>query len=248
MGVFQIFTDDDIASVRKAGAILSGCLAHVASLVKPGVTTEELDRAAEAFIRDRGGLPAFKGYRGYPATLCLSVNEECVHGIPGKRVLKDGDIISIDGGVTVDGLYTDACRTVAVGKIPKQTQALLSVTEEALREAVQFIRAGVRIGDISALIQRIVQREGFSPVRSLTGHGLGRSLHQFPDIPNSGEAGTGPKLPERTLIAVEPIVSMGSPSVVTADDGWTISISDGSLSAHFEHTLLVWSDRCEIIA
>ncbi len=248
MPTIQTFTPAEIASFRKAGKILRECLTYTASLVKPGVLTKDLDTAAEAFIRKHGGIPAFKGYSGFPATLCTSINEECVHGMPGLRVLKDGDILSIDCGVIVDGLYTDACITVPVGNISPAAQKLLTVTEQALEAAVHILRAGITVGDLSSTIQSIVERAGFKCIPSLTGHGLGRTLHQFPDIPNVGKAGAGAKFPVNTVIAVEPIVSVGSASVVEGSDGWTIATKDKSLSAHFEHTLLVTEDGCEILA
>lgn len=248
MSSSQIFTDAEIASLRKGGAILRECLKHVASKVTSGVTTEELDRLAETFIRDHGAVPAFKGYRNFPATLCISINEECVHGLPGPRTLKEGEIISLDGGVLLDGLNTDACVTVGVGHISPSAQQLLDVTKGALDHSLAIVRSGVQVGDISSTIQHTVEESGFHPVISLTGHGIGKSLHQFPDIPNIGEAKTGPRLPARTVVAIEPIVSAGSSRVKEADDGWTLRIADGALSAHFEHTVLVLEDGCEVLA
>ncbi len=248
MSSIQVFTEAEIASFRKGGAILRDCLEMLRPRVKPGITTKEIDAWAEEFILDRGGIPAFKGYHGYPATLCISVNDECVHGIPGERTIRDGDIVSLDGGVIVDELYTDACITVGVGNISKEAQNLLHVTENALADAVAFLKAGVRVGDLSALIQKTVEKGGCHSVRSLTGHGLGKSLHQYPDIPNLGKAGTGPVIPAYTVIAVEPIVSVSADEVVSTGDGWTLITEDGSLAAHSEHTLLVLPDGCEIIA
>ena len=244
----QVFTADEIESFRVAGKILRGCLDMLPAYVLEGVTTRELDELAETYIRDHKGIPAFKGYHGFPATLCTSVNEECVHAIPGPRVLVDGDIVSLDCGVIVDDLYTDACVTVGVGNLTKEAEHLLMVTSRALEEAVAFLKAGVRVGDLSSLIQKSVERGGCRAVKSLTGHGLGRTLHQFPDIPNLGKAGTGPVFPAYTVIAVEPIVSIRADDVETAEDGWTLITEDGSLSAHFEHTLLVLPDGCEVIA
>lgn len=245
----QIYTDEEIASLRRGGKILRGCLDHVAALVCPGITTGELDRAAEAFIRDHGGEPAFKGYKGFPATLCASVNEECVHGVPGKRALREGDIISLDCGVLFDHLYTDACVTAPVGCMADDARSLVLATEEALAAAVRVVRSGARVGDISSAIQRVAEKAGCRPVRSLTGHGVGRGLHLFPDVPNSGRAGTGPALPAGTVIAIEPIFSLGSPDVrCRKDDGWTLVIADGTLSAHSEHTILVQERGCEVLA
>lgn len=244
----QIYTDEEIASLRKGGEILRGCLEHVAALVRPGITTGELDRAAETYIRDHRGEPAFKGYKGFPATLCISVNEECVHGIPGKRILKEGDIVSLDGGVILNGLYTDACVTVPVGRVSKAAQNLLRTTKKALSAALRVVRGGVQVGDISSAIQQVAEEGGCHPVRSLMGHGVGRALHAFPDIPNSGKAGMGPILPVGTVIAIEPILSLGSPEVRCQTDGWTLTIIDGALSAHSEHTVLVTDGSCEVLA
>ena len=249
MGKFQIFTAEEQQSLREAGKILSECLAYMGDLVAPGITTKELDRAAEEFIRKHeGATPAFQGYHGYPATLCTSVNEECVHGLPGDKVLNEGDIIATDCGVMINNLYTDACRTFGVGKISKEAQKLLDVTSNALEAAVAVVRSGVRVGTISATIQEVVEAEGLTIVSALTGHGLGKTLHQFPDVPNYGEKGTGPMLPVGTLIAVEPIVCTGKDGIKETSDLWTINTRDGSLSAHFEHTLLITEEGCEIIA
>jgi methionyl aminopeptidase len=244
----QVFSPAEIESFRMGGKILCGCLEEVAKAVRPGITAIELDRIAEKYIRDRGGLPAFKGYNGFPGTLCLSFNEEAVHGIPGIRELKEGDILSLDGGVRYDDLVTDACITVPVGEVSADAKKLLRVTEEALKKAVGVIRAGCRVGDISHAVQTHVEGNGCFVLHALTGHGLGNSVHHFPDIPNHGRPGTGPVLPAGTVIAVEPITSLGTESIREKDDGWTIVTKDGSLSAHFEHTLLVTVDGCEIIA
>lgn len=249
MSKFQIFTSAEISSMRRAGKILQDCLQHVAAHVQPGVKTAELDRLAEAFIRSHpGATPAFKGYRGYPFTLCTSVNDQCVHGLPSERVLQNGDIVSLDCGVMVDRLYTDACITVGVGTIAPATEKFLTESKAALDEACALIRPGTRIGDLSATIQHSVEGKGYSCMQALTGHGLGYSLHQFPDIPNLGKAGTGPSLPVHTIIAVEPITAMGKGEIRDEGDGWTISTRDGSLSAHFEHTVLVTESGHEILA
>ena len=245
----QIFTNDEIASFRHGGKILRACLDHVTPQVVPGITTKELDVIAEEFILSHDGAkPAFKGYHGFPGTLCTSVNEECVHGIPGDRVLEEGDIIAVDCGVLYDELYTDACVTVPVGAISDDAQRLLDVTQEALAEIVAMLKGGVQVGDISSTVQQYVEARDFAAVRSLTGHGLGRTLHGYPDSPNVGEAGTGAVIPAGTVIAVEPIVSAGADSVQSAGDDWTLSIRDGGLSAHFEHTVLVTEGGCDIIA
>lgn len=244
---FQIFTESEIASLRKGGRILHDCLVHVAALVEPGVTTGFLDSMAETFIRDHGGIPGFKGYQGFPATLCTSVNDVCVHGIPGAQELGAGDIISLDCGVILDGLYTDACITVPVGAISSQAQSLMEASAEALRQAIAVVKAGAHVGDISSTVERVARERGFSPVRALTGHGLGKTLHQYPDIPNVGIARTGPVLPAMTLIAIEPIISAGSDAIVEGDDGWSICVKDHALIAHFEHTVLVRESGNEIL-
>ena len=244
---FQLFSPAQIASLRKGGRVLSDCLRHVAAFVVPGVTTEELDRRAEMFIRDHGAIPGFKGYRGYPATLCTSVNDVCVHGIPGKRILQAGDIVALDCGVLYERLYTDACVSVPVGRVSKRTQELLSATEEALRKGIAMVHAGAHVGDISSVIHGVLCAHGFDAVRALTGHGLGDTLHQFPDVPNFGDAGEGPILPVHTIIAVEPISTAGSTDVVQENDGWTIRTKDASLSAHCEHTVLVTEEGCEVL-
>jgi methionyl aminopeptidase len=246
---FQIFDQEQIASLKRAGEILRGCLQHTARYVKAGVSTKELDVIAESYIRGfPGATPAFKGYHGYPATLCTSVNDACVHGIPGELVLSEGDIVSLDCGVIVDGLYTDACITVPVGKIPAATQKFLDDSAAALEEACAMIKPGIHIGDISSTIQTFVESHGYKCIRALTGHGLGNSLHQFPDIPNVGEPGSGPQVPAWTVIAIEPITAIGTDRIREGDDGWTICTQDGSLSAHFEHTVLVTDTGCEILA
>ncbi len=248
MSKFQIFTDSEIESLRKGGKILRGVLDLVEGMIKPGVRTIDLDQAAEKFIVENGAKPGFKGYRNFPATLCTSINEQCVHGIPGDRELKEGDIISVDCGVIFNDLYTDACFTAPVGKINADAEKLLGVTKLCLKNVVDMLKDGVQVGDISAMIQKTAQAEGFNPVKSLTGHGLGTTLHQFPDIPNLGEAGTREKIPAGTMLAIEPIISAGSDTVSAGEDAWTLSTTDGALCAHFEHTLLVGEEECEVIA
>lgn len=246
----QIFTPAQIDSLRLGGGILRDCLAYVSSLVKPGVSTLELDQAAEEFIRSRKAVPAFKDYHGFPATLCTSVNDEVVHGIPrADQILKEGDSVSLDGGVIFDGLYTDACVTVGAGAIPKATQDFLDLVSETLESVIrEVVRAGVQIGDISSFIEQRLKKAGYSPVRTLTGHGLGESLHQFPDVPNVGRARSGPILPKGTMIAIEPIATMGGHEVFTTNDGWTIKTKDGSLVCHFEHSVIITDEGCEIVA
>ena len=248
MSQFQIFSQAEIESLRKAGKILAACLKHCAAAVKPGMTTKELDKIAEEFIVSHNGArPAFKGYRNYRYTLCTSVNDECVHGLPSIRALKDGDIIAIDSGVIVDDLYTDACVSVAVGTISEGAKHLLHATEEALSAGIRKVRAGAHTGDISSAIHDSLLLHGFDAIRALTGHGLGTTLHQFPDIPNFGHAGKGPILPAGTIIAIEPISTTGSTEIREDEDGWTLRTEDGALSAHFEHTVLITEEGCEIL-
>lgn len=239
-----------MATIRHAGSILRDCLEHLRPLVVPGVSTLALDAAAETFIRQRGGEPAFKGYHGFPGTLCTSKNDVVVHGIPSADdIVEEGDIVSLDCGVKIDGLYTDACITVAVGRIDPSVQDFLSTVSRTLEDVIaSVVKAGVRVGDISAFIQHRLQSKGYEPVRILTGHGLGTDLHQFPDIPNLGTAGTGPVLPAGAYIAIEPIAVMGSPDVFTDTDRWTIRTNDASRACHYEHCLFVTETGAEIIA
>lgn len=245
---FQIFTEHEQDALRSGGWILRECLLYVANLVEVGISTEELDAKAEEFIRKEGGKPAFKGYQGFPATLCTSVNDAVVHGMPTKKPLQSGDIVSLDCGVIYDDLFTDACTTVAVGEIAPDVQAFLDITSQSLEDVIdQVVCAGAKTGDIGAFIQHRLQSAGYEPVPVLTGHGLGETLHQFPDVPNLGKRGRGVALPAGTMIAIEPIAVMGNPDVYTAADGWTILSKDGSLACHFEHSLLITEDGCEII-
>jgi methionyl aminopeptidase len=244
----QVYNDSELDAVRKAGGILRECLAHTATHVQPGISTQELDAIAEEFIRKQGGEPAFKGYEGYPATLCTSVNDQVVHAIPGDRVLEDGDIISLDCGVTYGGMVTDACITVPVGTITPEERQFLSVTKDTLDRVLrEVVRAGVRTGTISSFIEKSLRSAGYAPVKGLTGHGLGYHLHQFPDIPNIGKSNTGPALPAHTIVAIEPIASMGSDDFVQDEDRWTLRTDDGSLACHFEHTVIITNEGCEII-
>ena len=247
---FQIFTPAEIASLRIAGSILRDCLKEVSALVVPGISTLELDREVEKYILSRGGRPAFKGYFGFTGSLCTSVNEEVVHGLPrADKVLTAGDIISLDCGVIYEDLYTDACVTVPVGTVAPATRKFLSHVSQTLEDVIaEIVKAGVHVGDISSFIEKRLQKGGYQAVRTLTGHGLGTTLHQFPDVPNVGKAGTGPLLPVGTMIAIEPIATMGAAEVFTADDGWTVITVDNSLAAHFEHSVLITEAGPEVIA
>jgi len=249
MSIITIKTPEEQNLMREGGKILSACLDHVTKLIKPGISTLEIDRAAEAFIRSfPGATPAFKGYKGFPGTLCMSINEEVVHGIPSdKKILRDGDIVGVDSGVLFGGLYTDAARTAAVGKCSSQSLRLIEATERALSECLSAVKPGNRIGDISAIIEKVLRSYGFSPVVRCTGHGVGRRLHEPPDILNAGIAGTGPLIKPGMTLAIEPISSMGSGRIKTAKDGWTVITEERLPSAHFEVTVLVTEKGFEVI-
>ena len=230
----------EIERMRVANTLVADVLAELAAKVAPGVTTADLDIAAEKLVRAAGAEPAFKGYRGYPATLCASINEEVVHGIPSsKRVLVEGDIISLDMGVKLNGFFGDSAITVPVGRVSDDVNKLLRVTQEALERAIAQVRVGGRISDIGHAVQRHVEANGFSVVREFVGHGIGSSLHEEPQIANYGDPGRGPRLVEGMVLAIEPMVNMGRPAVKVLQDGWTAVTKDGSLSAHFEHTVAV---------
>ena len=230
---------DEIEVMAKASKLVAETLQALKREVRPGVATEELDRLAEEFIRARGGVPAFKGYRNYPKTLCASVNDEVVHGIPSKRVLKDGDIVGLDLGAIVDGFYGDSAVTVPVGAIPPGAVELLRVTEEALYKGIEQAIVGNRLSDISHAIQRHAEAAGFSVVTDFVGHGIGQQLHEEPQIPNYGKPGQGPRLQVGMVLAIEPMINMGGSAVRVLEDQWTAVTRDGSLSAHFEHTIAV---------
>ena len=229
----------EIETMARAGVVVAGTLALVEEHLRPGVTTSELDALAEEFIRSHGGEPTFKGYKGYPAATCLSPNSMVVHGIPGKVRLEDGDILSVDVGVTLDGFVADSAWTYAVGHIDDETQRLLDVCEAALQAGIGEARVGNQIGDISEAVQKVTEAAGFSVIRSLVGHGVGRSMHEDPQVPNFVSSYRGPELREGMTIAIEPMITAGGPDVYVHDDDWSISTSDGSLAAHFEHTVAV---------
>jgi methionyl aminopeptidase len=237
----------EIDLMAAAGAILVRTLALVESKIRPGVTTGELDAAAERFIRSQGAEPAFKGYRGFTGSICASPNSMVVHGIPGAYELQRGDVISIDVGVIKDGWVADAARTFAVGPITPLAQKLLDVTEQSLFAAVEQCRPGNRLGDVSHAVQACVEAEGMAVVRTLVGHGIGRAMHEYPQIPNFGPAGKGPKLEVGMVLAVEPMTTAGRHAVRMGDDGWSIYSQDGSLTAHFEFTIAVTADGPRVL-
>ena len=230
---------DEVEAIRAAAQLVARTLQLMRREVRAGVTTSELDRLAEEFIRSQGGRPSFKGYRGFPASICSSVNDQVVHGIPGPRELKDGDIVGIDVGVELEGYHGDAAWTFPVGEVSDEAKRLLQVTREALAMGIAQARPGGRIGDISHAVQSHVEAAGFSVVRELVGHGIGREMHEEPQVPNYGPPGRGPRLMVGQVLAIEPMVNIGGAEVVTGSDGWTIATRDGSLSAHFEHTVAV---------
>jgi methionyl aminopeptidase len=246
--LIPIKSRDEIKKITRASEIVAEALITLKQVISPGITTKELEQIAEEVIKSRGGVPAFKGYRGYPASICASVNDEVVHGIPSINVvLREGDLISIDLGVIYQGYIGDAAITVAVGKVSKETERLIKVTEEALYKGIKEARVNKRVGDISYAIQKHVEAHGYSVVRAFVGHGVGKSLHEEPQIPNFGYPGKGPKLKEGMTLAIEPMVNAGSYEVVIMKDGWTAKTADGSLSAHFEHTVLITRNGPEIL-
>jgi methionyl aminopeptidase len=245
----MIKTPLEIEKMRRSGQVVREVLEHVRQYVKPGASTQDLENAAAGKIKELGAKPAFKGYRGFPCVLCTSVNEEVVHGIPStSRVLRDGDIVSIDTGVILDGYYGDSAITVAVGeKVSPRTKRLLEVTQASLERGIEAIKPGATLGDVGAAVQEVVEAEGFSVVREFVGHGIGTRLHEDPQVPNYGRRGQGQKLREGMVIAIEPMVNAGKPDVHVLSDGWTAVTQDGSLSAHFEHTVAVTAEGATIL-
>ena len=242
-----IKNNKEIALMREAGKLVGETLLLIEEKVRPGITTAELDRIAEEFITKHGAKPSFKGLYGFPASLCISVNEQVVHGIPGGYVLKDGDIISVDCGVQAKGFHGDAARTFAVGNISEEAKKLIDVTEKSFFKGIEYAKVGNRLTDISHGIQSYVEANGFSVVRDFVGHGIGRVVHEDPDIPNFGKPGRGPKLAVGIALAIEPMVNIGNYKVKTLKDNWTVVTSDGSLSAHYENTIVILPDGPEIL-
>lgn len=242
-----IKTKEEIAHIRAAGQIVGSLLFELQTMVKPGVLLVELDRFAREFIAKRGGQPAFLGYQNYPATLCISVNDAVVHGIPSDVPLLAGDVVGIDAGAIVDGWYADAAITIGLQPIDPENQRLLEVTQMSLAVGIERARAGRCLGDIQAAIQAVIDEAGFGIIRDLTGHGIGRSLHEEPQIPNFGRLGTGLELKPGMTICLEPMVTLGSPEVIVDRDGWTIRTRDGSSGAQFEHTILITKEEPEIL-
>ena len=244
----KVKSEDEINYIKESSLLVGKTLAEVARHIKPGVTTITLDTIAEEFIRDHGAVPGFKGYEGFPATLCVSTNEQVVHGIPGNRELKDGDIVSIDCGTIMNGYYGDSAYTFAVGEVDEKVLHLLKVTRESLYKGIEQAVAGKRVGDIGYAVQKHVEQYGYTVVRDLVGHGIGKNLHEKPEIPNYGKKGSGVKLVEGMTICIEPMINMGTRMVIQDKDGWTIRTADRKASAHFEHALVVRKGSSKILS
>lgn len=242
-----IKNDNEVSLMRKAGKIVGETLFLLENEIKPGITTAELDRIAEEFITKHGAKPSFKGLYGFPSSLCISVNEQVIHGIPGEYMLKDGDIVSIDCGACINGFHGDAARTFPVGDISSNAQKLIDVTKESFFKGIEYAKVGNKLGDISHEIQSYVEAAGFSVVRDFVGHGIGTNVHEDPDVPNFGKAGIGPDLVKGMVLAIEPMVNMGKHKVKTLRNGWTVVTRDSSLSAHYENTVAILSDGPEIL-
>lgn len=247
MSGIELKTLDELEIMRQAGRIVSKLLKLMEQTIKPGIMTKKLDEIAESFIRSEQAVPAFKGYYGFPASICTSVNEEVVHGIPGSKVLKDGDIIGIDVGAKFEGYYSDAARTFAVGVIDKKSQQLIEVTREAMMRGIEKAVEGNRLTDISWAVQKFAEENGFSVVRQYVGHGIGRQLHEEPQVPNYGQPHQGPKLVEGMTLAIEPMLNAGVADVEILKDGWTVVTKDRKRSGHFEQTIFVGKNQAEVV-
>jgi methionyl aminopeptidase len=244
----EIKTEDEIELLRVNALIVSRTLAEVAKYIKPGISTRMLDKIAEDYLRSEGAVPGFKGYNGFPNTLCISINEEVVHGIPGDRVLKNSDIVSIDCGSIKHGFYGDSAYTFAVGEVKPEVLELMQRTKESLNLAISMAVAGKRVGDISSAVQTYVEGFGYSVVRELVGHGIGMKLHEKPDVPNYGRKGTGIKLQEGMTICIEPMINLGTKNVIQSKDGWTIRTADGLPSAHYELTVAIRNNEADVLS
>jgi methionyl aminopeptidase len=240
-------TEEEIQLIKESAVILSKAHGEVSSLIKEGVATKQLDARAEEFIRDNGGKPSFKGYNGFPFSLCISVNAAVVHGMPSNYIIQNGDIVSIDCGVFKNGYHSDCAYTHGVGELSEDVKRLLRVTKASLFKGLEKAVIGNRLGDMSATIQQEVEKEGFSVVRELVGHGIGKNLHEGPEVPNYGKRGQGLKLQNGLVLAVEPMVNLGTKNIVQEADGWTIRTKDNKPSAHFEHTIVIRKDKAEVL-
>ena len=246
--MIHLRSEEEIDLIRNSSLLVAKTHAEIAALIKPGVNTLALDKRAEEVIRDNGGVPAFKGYNGFPNTLCMSPNNQVVHGIPNKEILKDGDILSVDCGVFMNGYYGDSAFTYEVGDVSVEIQQLLSVTKACLYKGIEQAVVGRRIGDIGFAIQQHAEMHAYGVVRELVGHGVGEQLHESPEVPNYGKRGSGILLKEGLVIAIEPMINMGTSNIIQHNDGWTITTSDNSPSAHFEHTIVVRAGKAEILS
>jgi methionyl aminopeptidase len=243
-----IKSEEEIELIKESSLLVGKTLAEIAKLIRPGVKTIYLDKVAEEYIRDHGAIPGFKGYNGFPFSLCISVNEHVVHGFPSERELKDGDIVSVDCGVLKNGFYGDSAYTFPVGNVKQEVLNLMTRTKESLYLGIEMAVSGNRIGDIGFAIQSYVEQFGYSVVRDLVGHGLGKNLHEKPEVPNYGKRGSGPKLKEGMVLAIEPMINLGKKSVVQEKDGWTIRTADRLPSAHYEHDVVVRKDKAEVLS
>ena len=245
--MIELKSAQEIERMRKASTVVGGLLSHLKSVVHPGITTRQLDEASSVFLKKANAKPAFLGYRGFPATICVSVNEEVVHGIPGSRRINEGDVVSIDAGAIVDGWYADAAITVAVGQVPKAVQTLIDTTHQSLEAGIAQAVVGNRISDISHAVQTCIDKQGFGIVRDFVGHGIGRALHEDPPIPNFGVPHVGPRIKPGMVLAIEPMVTLGGYEVEILPDGWTAVTKDRSLAAHFEHTIAVTEQGAQVL-
>jgi len=242
-------TQDEIALIRKSSLLVSDTLALIAGIIRPGVTTQWLDQQAEAFIRDNGGKPSFKGYKGYKHTLCISVNDQVVHGIPSEKEIRNGDVVSVDCGVFMNGFHGDSAFTFLIGEVSREAVNLAKVTRASVYKGIEMAVAGNRIGDVSYAIQHYAETiHGYGVVRELVGHGIGKQLHEEPEVPNFGSRGKGTKMQEGMTIAIEPMINLGTRHVVQEDDGWTIRTRDSKISCHFEHTVAVMKGKADVLS
>ncbi len=245
--MISVKSPKEIEKMRKAGLITGGALVAAGEAIHAGMTTKELDTVVRKYITSHGAKPSFLGYGGFPGSACISINDVVIHGIPGPQVIKDGDIVSVDVGAYIGGFHGDSCKTFAVGEVSEEAKALMKSTEESLYLAISMVKPGVRLGDLGAAIQKYNEDNGYGVVREFVGHGVGRDLHEDPEVPNFGKAGHGVRLQAGMVIAIEPMITEGSPKVKVMGDGWTTKTADGKLSAHFEHTIAVTETGCIIL-
>lgn len=245
--MMNVKSDTELEYMRSAGKVVADTLAMIEKVIKPEITTAEIDRLAEEFIRSQGAIPSFKGYGGFPASICTSINDVVIHGIPKNTMLKEGDIISVDCGAILNGYHGDAARTFPVGNISKEAQHLIDVTKQSFFKGIEKAIIGNRLTDISAAVQKHAESHGYSVVRDFVGHGIGKSMHEDPQVPNYGVAGKGPKLVHGVVLAIEPMINMGTHKVRVMPDGWTVVTADGKLSAHYENTIAITNNGVEIL-